>query len=399
MSMDTEIQQESVVEDAPQAAKKPRRRRDKESRKSRQRIESSKNESADNNRSDRGKKTDPVQNEMQKLQGELSQKNEVVAALTQRLEQAANQLDRLRRTGTNGGDLSANGGIPADLLQEQRELAEELQRAVQQWEDMQLGSSLGRIECQVTELRDLVSSKLSATLSQQHGSIDSLPPAQQTAATSLLSSSPAKVEKSAEVVPDSYAAFKAGLLADVDTGSAPEQQAKETETAKTETDSVPADDNGSGGEIFDVDPPGPIDLEAAGIEELRCAVEARDAYIAVLIGKMRVLESAPRLGGDWSALENVPDELRARLNDYELELQETMKQAEVENSLERARLGREAARLELKEQQLQKKMRQMGIASDGTQESDSDDDDIHRPRKSRKWLRLMGLGGKEDGVD
>src|SRR5262249_9373824 len=90
------------------------------------------------------------------LESQLREKEQLVTALTERLEQAADQLDRIRR---NGGDRvlrGGGGGLPPELIEEQRALTTALQHAVEQWEAAQPGAALGRIEVQIRELRDLV---------------------------------------------------------------------------------------------------------------------------------------------------------------------------------------------------------------------------------------------------
>src|SRR3712207_8773984 len=46
--------------------------------------------------------------------------------------------------------------IPAELVEQQRTVCDDLERVVQQWEDSQPTAALARIEMQVQELRDLV---------------------------------------------------------------------------------------------------------------------------------------------------------------------------------------------------------------------------------------------------
>src|ERR1700733_2663859 len=90
------------------------------------------------------------------LEAQLAEREQLVTALTERLEQAAEQLDRLHRTGADRGVRSGILGIPPELIQQQQKLVEDLQQAVQQWEDMQPGAFFGRLESQLTQIHDLV---------------------------------------------------------------------------------------------------------------------------------------------------------------------------------------------------------------------------------------------------
>ncbi|MBW3541415.1 MAG: hypothetical protein KY476_14200, partial [Planctomycetes bacterium] len=97
-----------------------------------------------------------LQARVDKLQSALAEKEKLVAALTARLEQAAEQLDRIRRSGGDRGSRVVSGGIPAELVEQQKGLVEELQAAVAAWQDMQAAACLGRIERGVDEVRDLL---------------------------------------------------------------------------------------------------------------------------------------------------------------------------------------------------------------------------------------------------
>ena len=90
------------------------------------------------------------------IQNRLREKEHLVAALTERLEQAAEQLDRLRRTGVDKGRRPLGGGFPAEVVEEHKTTLEDLKRVITRWEDMQAEVTLGRIETQIAELRDLM---------------------------------------------------------------------------------------------------------------------------------------------------------------------------------------------------------------------------------------------------
>ena len=86
----------------------------------------------------------------------LVQKDQLIQALTDQLEQAAEQLDRLQRAGADRKRGGLLGGGGSGLTDEHRQTFDDLQRIVQQWEDLQAGLTLGRIEIQLSELRELV---------------------------------------------------------------------------------------------------------------------------------------------------------------------------------------------------------------------------------------------------
>jgi len=83
--------------------------------------------------------------ELARLEEQLCEKDELVAVLTERLEQAAEQLDRFRRTGSGRGVRLASG-LPTELVDSQKSLITKLEHAVAQWEDLQAAAALGRLE-------------------------------------------------------------------------------------------------------------------------------------------------------------------------------------------------------------------------------------------------------------
>jgi hypothetical protein len=320
------------------------------------------------------------------LETKLQEKEQLIGALTQRLEQAAEQLDRIHRSGGDRG--LRHAGLPPELVEQHRTLIEDLQRVVQQWEDMQAAELLGRIESQISELRDLVSGQAARAQASPAPHPDSIAGFMSRAKTP---GGPAhRHEGDAAPAPSgshTYERLKAGLL--------------EADTPEPE---IPVDGPVIAGDDVEepaaVDPPVPVDFDTADAAALRQEVERRDEYIAYLIRKLRFSESRKGLSGDWKALEGVPDELRARLIDYERRLDEALRQAEVELSLERARLGREAARVRLLEHQVTTERKRYEIVADGESRprpnvrAEADDDP-----KSSRWLRMLGLGRGEEGED
>jgi hypothetical protein len=136
-----------------------------------------------------------------------------------------------------------------------------------------------------------------------------------------------------------------------------------------------------------IDVPQPIDLDAAGTDELRNAVIARDDFIAELLQRLRAAESRTRPTDGWKSLETVPDDLRQRLESLERRLEQTQRLTEVELSLERAKLGREAVRLRQLEESTQKAMERVGLAMADEQE----DDDRGLNAADGRWLRMLGI--------
>ncbi len=338
-----------------------------------------------------------MQDQVSTLEVQLREKEELVAVLTQRLEQAAEQLDRIHRTGGDRG-LRLGGGFPPELVESHKNLVGELQQAVEQWEQMQAAATLGRLEVQISELHDLIADQGGKAITGE----ETPQPLQDARPEDDINAGVGKGDRSnlperpdgcfaqmrpvpfsdasADDEPDAWETLKAGLLAK---DSEPAQEAPEAE------------------EIVESHQPEPIDFLTADTKELQCAIESRDEYISFLIKKLRIVQSRQSVAlPDWAALENVPEELRQGLQELEGRLEETLRISEVELSIERARLSREEVRLQQIEYQVEKKMNLLGLSLedgapvDGFQATD----DSHKG-KGRRWLRFLGVGNGEEYED
>ena len=86
------------------------------------------------------------------LQQQLEEKDQLVLALTERLEEAAEQLDRAHRSGTDkGGRAGSGAGLAHDALTQQQTLIEQLSKSVEVWEDVQPRDAFARIEARLDE--------------------------------------------------------------------------------------------------------------------------------------------------------------------------------------------------------------------------------------------------------
>jgi hypothetical protein len=210
-----------------------------------------------------------------------------------------------------------------------------------------------------------------------------------------------KLSSSDDDKPSDYESLKASLLQEDQTSedelaSEDERASEDDVEAKTEND-----DRDESEEAPPVDPPPPIDIGTAAVEALQQAVESRDAYISYLIQKLRRVEStSSRVPDDWEALESVPEELRCRLEEIGERLEETLRLAEVEHSLERARLGREQARLQEMDQQLQKEFKRVGLKTEADQqEAGENEGDSNKSGISSRWERLFGKRWEDSSDD
>jgi hypothetical protein len=317
-----------------------------------------------------------TQDRVETLEAQLAEREQLVTALTERLEQAAEQLDRLHRTGADRGVRSGIMGIPPELVQQQQKLVEDLQQAVQQWEDMQPGAFFGRLESQLTQIHDLV-------LNHGGGGSGQNPTdAAFSRGESRHEQSPARRNPSDS--PKSVLEFmKASLLAE----SAPApQDSSDTEPESPRADAVPA--------VFHIELPAlqeapePVDKQSATRDELVEACETRDAYVVYLLQRLRQIHSMGHVPNSWAGLENLPDQLRARLEALEKRLEETLRLAEVELSLQRAKLAREEVRIRVIDEQLQKDLKR------ARQDAPTDGDSGKDEQSGSRWKRMLGRRGE-----
>ena len=334
------------------------------------------------------------------VEQQLENKTSLVQTLTAQLEQAAEQLDRIHRTGSDRQIRVAPSAIPEELIEQQQLMLDELQQAIQRWDDVQAGLTLERIERDVTEVRNLVSSSL------RNGSFrpsdDQGPPADQ----ADNSESDANSEATGEEPSLAAALARAFHSESRDSGSGKASASSEpqpemslrtmsmlgisAESTGAGTSEKPSDrTQGSESEPSDVNTddivlPTPIDYENANADQLIQSIEERDRYISLLIRKLRISERRSQPAGHWSELAEVPDQLREVLEELESRLNETARMAELDLSLERARLAREESKLRALEQRLQQQSKQYERCSE-----ESSNPEVNS-RASRRWLRFLG---------
>ncbi|MGC1274157.1 MAG: hypothetical protein WBC44_10660 [Planctomycetaceae bacterium] len=303
------------------------------------------------------------------LDAALREKEELITALTERLELTAEQLDRLQRTNGDRGHWLA-GGMPAQLVEQQQSLCGGLERLLEQWEAAQPNLALERIESQLSDLRQLLSSHTGDDAVSRPSPVCRKPAADrsESVASSHFGDAPG------------WEALKAELLSQ-------EPSAENRVDPVTIPEPIVAAEADPFGEE-PLQAPALIELESASRDELCDAVRERDEFIIELSKRYRAVEGRTRPGDGWKAFDGLPDELRARVESLERRLEQMLRLGEVELSLERAKLCREAARL-----------RQMEAGASKTTERfvaaghDHVADDEQSPGSSRegRWLRVLGI--------
>lgn len=300
------------------------------------------------------------------LQRQLAEKDQLIAALTERLEQAAEQLDRARRLGPDG----VSAALPDELIVDQQALLEELRLAVQQWQDLQAAAALGRIEMQLGEIRDLVASRPAMPSTEPV----STPAGTLAEALAGLRGPSVPANSSAEPSNLTWEQQKARLLG----GDAREDSESGKASSGADASSV-------------IEPllrsrPAPVDLGEQDPRILREAIDLREEYIDRLAAHLRASREPSRFAGTLPRFEELPEKEREVLEAWRDRIHDELRQAEVDLSLERARVSRERLNLKCEMEQLRQK-REAGVSSAAPAPAA---DSAAAPSGSNRWMRIFG---------
>ncbi len=278
------------------------------------------------------------------LERRLAERNQLVEILTERLEQAADQIDRLQRS---GGALKSDApaGLPPEFVNEHRDLAERLETFHGAWEERYEGPPLRRIEASLTELVERFDELRSGGLSPGSASdaapsnppVTSLLEQFQDEADSDQNSDGQELETTDE--PSGGQAPAHAVRASAPTGA----------PNRIEIVLLSADDENL---PENVPIPAAIDVDQATHGDLHDAVLQRDQYLSWLCQKVRSLSS--RLEAWLRHFESEQQGTPSGEQFQELRqlIHSKVQVLEVELSIERAKLFREESRLEQEQERL-----------------------------------------------
>ena len=301
------------------------------------------------------------------LNAELLERDDLIAALTDQLEEAANRLDRMHRQGADRAPIGGTAGFASAAADTPAGFSEQIARLTNVVGEWQAEDHFGEIIRRLDVIQESITQIPSAP---RRGLSDS----------SMFEMEP-WTPPSAERESDNAAweDMKAELLRQEE-GSPADEPIPELVSEQPETTETTDDDD------LLVEVPHPVDLDDADMDQLRAAVEERDEFISRLIRRLRATPQG-RFGPiDWEQLAEAPEDLRERLEELEARLQELLRLEECELSLERARLARDRAELE-----------QLRHAAGRNGRTDHQDkhESLESERESR-WLRVFGFGKKAD---
>jgi hypothetical protein len=314
------------------------------------------------------------------LMDQVRSKDALVMQLTERLEQAAEQLDRLHRSGADKRHGGGGGGGSRELVEQTGALTTRVEEALEAWN--QTGPQFDYI-CQRL---DEIAGSMQGGHAPAKGSSKSSAPSQSSAPATPAAGGPGG---------SFWEKMKSNMM-DGSPAPAPAQSSPAYSSAPANTPSQEASDTGTAPAVDEVvariSAPAPVivDVETASIEDLREAVTTRDNYITALISELRTAEPFPTLPADLKNSGIAPEELLASVLDLESRLKTKVLREELDLSLERARIARERSKLEQVKAQLESQIKRLSGAaateSQGSTQAPAADD----PATGKlSWLKRL----------
>lgn len=326
------------------------------------------------------------------LRRELHDKEQTVATLTGYLEQAADKLNQLQKQAAANKPVRA---FDEAMVLRQMELVKDLDAAVEEWNRLKVPQALDKVSLQLDKLRDIVRQSFANGGSSPQSLASHFAPAPDTQAMGLSSSRFFKPDSNSAPARDN----KTTPARDNKTVSAKDpgpQQGKKLEgweALKAEmlkSEGIEAEAEREAGRIslkeeleVLVNRPAPMDAGSSDRDLWLEAVDSREKYIISLIRALRVVEGRRRGSPDWESFTEAPAELRAQVAQFASELQQSLRNAEVELSIERARLSRQESLIAQQKRDLDKARKKQGQTQKSGPGSEG---------SQGRWLKFLGKG-------
>ncbi len=290
-----------------------------------------------------------LERELAQKEAQLHERERTVQELTERLTQTVEKLDRVQRVGSDRAPVST-AAFPKEVIEQQTELVDDLQRAVQLWEDMQVSCGLGRLEMQLADLQTAFADQFLEEEPEPAFDQESEAALEMATSDDDPEANPVEVAEQIEEVPE-----------------------------PDNTDLLP--------EVCPLRPPEILNLGEANQESLSRCVEQQDAYIDYLSARLqRAAEKNTAV--DWESLADDPIKIKNQLDHTSIKLKQSRHFAEFELALQRTRLKR-------KERELKKLSEELSTQLPDVQKvSEKPKTDEAVPK--RRWLQMLGMGKTEE---
>lgn len=335
---------------------------------------------------------EPVDTRIADLESVLAEKDELLTQLTARLEQAAEQLDRLRREGVQSASADTHSAHKHQShIEDQPTLTADLQQMLQDWQGLQVDGWFGRLDLQLAELRDLVAQ---AYIPQSEPSDQATAEAPTSLADALsrmgeaVATARAESSQTRHALDGTWEATKAAMFAE-DNPAGPEAASEDGEfdappTPVTEDFWLPT-------KLSLPDRPVAVDWSTTpSPEDLQQAIEQREEFIDQLLEHIQALEL------DYQGTRQVPDlgeltpEQQAQLEAWVTIQREQLRQTEVALSIERAQLSRDQRHLRREQELINKELKRLGVKKLVNEQIEEEEpSQVPTPAK-RGWRGLFG---------
>lgn len=317
-----------------------------------------------------------------RFQDDLNQKDELIAALIRELEQAAEQLDRIQRSGADrskSDDAASMSSPSIDMGHSRSRMMEDIRLMAEEWEQSQPPVVLSRIESELSALHDLV-------LSLKRDGVQPSQPAAPLSFEERLRQY--ELQTNAD---ESKEADRGNMTLEE---TSPKWDEIKSQLAFNEPAPISNEQREADSEILRIiaNLPTPIEvnIESATPEELKAAIRERDDFIIQLNRLFRTRNSLT-LPKDWAQLAQVPGEMQIRVESLIEHLDVQVRLGEVEMSLERARLARERATIQSERESIEKHMKRLGLSSLSELDNISN---ATGNASDRRWMRFLGPNSK-----
>lgn len=296
-----------------------------------------------------------VNPQIRELQIVVQEKDELLKILTERLEVAAEQLDRLRR---QGGPLEPFSHSKAPTLFDDPEVTEDFRQMLTDWRDLQSRGWFGSLEDRLDGIQDLISHL-------QAGPV----PAR------VEETRPASVAEILAKYSDEERTIANDSAVGGVTGDNADDGQSETSTTRLE---LP-------------EPPPPVDVDHADVAELREALRQREDYIARLSDYLLAFDAADQAETEQPDIGALTAEQREAMEAWESKVRKELRQTQIQLWIERAQLSREQMQIQQMQHQLETEARRLGQAKQkGLSGDSSDAAGGADSQKSKNWLGLFG---------
>lgn len=318
----------------------------------------------------------------QLLQLELlvQEKDQLLGIVTERLEQAVEQLDRFRREGVQ--PTFEEPTHSDSLAVDEPDLKNSLRQMLDDWRDLQDRGWFNHLDQRLDTIQSWVSQ---AELPSGTRSRPEMP----TEAASKAKPQKDESEDYSSSVAEILARYSKSEKSNSETTEKAAPAAPVPELPFT-TSVNPSDFESAADSMLVPLPlaPDPIDLDAADVNELRVAVVARDAYIEQLQEYLHTMDGTNQEAVHFPALDSLTSQQQEILDQWSESIRKEFRQTQIQISLERAQLSRETMKLQNQQQMVERELRRLDIAKQ--MDAVSPDTESGETSRSRSWLGLFG---------